>query len=194
VNVATTQTVREANVGRGRREAGLLPENVKEIVLGAAGLLGLLCLLTVVLSLAFGLSIIVFATGSMAPSMPAGALAVTRPIDAADIEPGDVVTVKVAGQNLPVTHRVVSVSKVSDVPDARSLVLKGDDNHYPDATPYVVKTAKKVLLSAPGLGTALVIARTPLFIGAATLLVAFLVLWAFWPSSTKPEPEIEETP
>src|ERR1700761_7377645 len=84
-------------------------ERVKSIVLGVTGTLGLLCILWVAFSLVFGFSAIVFKTGSMAPTLPTGSIAFERPIAAADIARGDIVTVPVPGQALPVTHRVVKV-------------------------------------------------------------------------------------
>lgn len=156
---------------------------VKGIVFVLAGIAGLLSILWLIASLTFGVSLIVFKTGSMAPTIPAGAMAVIRPIPAADIRVGDVVTVAVPGQALPVTHRVLSVTRGS-TPDSRILVMKGDANLTQDQFPYTVTQADLVVLSVPELGRALTLLRMPLFIGATTLLVAVLVGWAFWPTRT----------
>ncbi len=159
----------------------------KSIVLTVAGIAGLLSILWLVASLALGLSVIVFKTGSMAPTMPAGSMAITRWIPAADINVGDVVTVPVPGKVLPVTHRVVAVASVPAVPDDRSLTLKGDDNLTPDQQPYTVGRTKLVIFSLPVAGTALALFQTPPFIGLTTLLVATLMLWAFWPAARPTE-------
>jgi signal peptidase len=146
----------------------------------------MLCILWVIVALAFGLTAIVFKTGSMAPTIPTGSLAITRPITAADIRIGEVVTVPVPGQVLPVTHRVVSVSADPGSSNSRVLVLKGDDNRTPDQIPYTVSKAKIVIFSVPVVGTILSLLRTPLYLGATVLLVAGLLFWAFWPDKNAP--------
>ena len=162
----------------------------RDILLAVAGIAGALSLIWLIFSLVFGYSIIVFKTGSMAPTMPTGALAIERPIAPADIRVGDVVTVADPGQQLPVTHRVVSISRDPADGGARLLVLKGDANTIQDQFPYTVTAAHLVVGSVPVLGTVLVILRQPIFIGLLTLLIASLVLWAFWPT---PAPRYRRT-
>ena len=162
----------------------------RDILLAVAGIAGALSLIWLIFSLVFGYSIIVFKTGSMAPTMPTGALAIERPIAPADIRVGDVVTVADPGQQLPVTHRVVSISRNPADGGARLLVLKGDANTIQDQFPYTVTAAHLVVGSVPVLGTVLVILRQPIFIGLLTLLIASLVLWAFWPT---PAPRYRRT-
>lgn len=158
----------------------------KSIVLGATGTLGMLCILWLVVCLVFGFSAIVFKTGSMAPSLPTGSVALERPIAAADITRAEVVTVPVPGQTLPVTHRVVGIARVPGQPAARSLTLKGDANATPDQTRYNVTSAKLVLAAIPVGGTVLSLLRTPLFIGITGLLVIALLFWAFRPDPNRP--------
>lgn len=158
-----------------------IAKNLLFIVAGLAGLVSLLWLIT---SLVFGYSIIIFQTGSMSPTMPTGALAIEHTITAAKIRVGDVVTVADPGHDLPVTHRVVSIAPDPQLPAGRLLTLKGDDNLTADQFPYHVTTAKRVLLSAPLLGTILIALHQPIFVGLATLFVAFLILGAFWPAKT----------
>ncbi|MDD9205229.1 S26 family signal peptidase, partial [Georgenia sp. 10Sc9-8] len=74
------------------------------LTVAAAG--GALCLLAVAAALVLDVSMIMFRTGSMAPSIPTGSLAVVREVPAKDVAVGDVVTVDRPGR-LPVTHRVV---------------------------------------------------------------------------------------
>jgi signal peptidase len=156
----------------------------REVLFAVAGVAGLISVLWLVASLVFGYSIIIFQTGSMSPSMPTGALAIEHAIAAPDIRVGDVVTVADPGHALPVTHRVVSIAADPQRADGRLLTLKGDDNLSPDQFAYPVTTAKRVLLSAPVLGTVLIALHQPIFVGLATLLVAFLILAAFWPART----------
>jgi signal peptidase I len=158
-------------------------------VLAVAGCLGMLCILWLIASLVFGFSAIVFKTGSMAPTMPTGSVALEQPISAANIRVGDVVTVPVPGQVLPVTHRVVKVSRDPANGNDRILILKGDANLTADQIPYTVSGAKLVLASMPVGGTILALLHLPLFIGITCLLVAALLFWAFWPSRTnEPRP------
>jgi signal peptidase len=72
------------------------------------------------------------------------------------------------------------------------LVMKGDDNEVNDPSPYRVTEAVRVVFPIPGLGTAIEVGRTPLFLGLTTMLVAGLVLWAFWPASKSNGPASEE--
>lgn len=156
----------------------------KDVLITTAGVAGLLGVVWILCAPLFGLSIVIFETGSMAPTMPEGAAALVRVIPAAEIEVGDVVTVDRAGSALPVTHRVVSVSTASTHPGGRSVTLKGDANAVPDLSPYDLTQAKLVVAAAPGVGAALTELRTPYFLAFGTLLIALLVVWAFWPSGT----------
>src|SRR5699024_11365969 len=61
--------------------------------LNLAALGGALCLVLAVLAVVFDIGLIMFRTGSMSPTIPAGSVAVVRQIDAEQIEVGDVVTV-----------------------------------------------------------------------------------------------------
>ncbi len=134
-----------------------------------------------------GATLITFRTGSMSPTMPQGAVAVSLPVTAAEIVVGDVVTVRRDAQELPVTHRVVEVraadqAQTEGIPaDARELILKGDDNENVDLEPYIVKDARRVLFAVPGVGAALMVVQSPVGMGTLTILAGFLAAWAFWP-------------
>src|SRR5690606_2208737 len=134
-----------------------------------------------------GATLITFRTGSMTPTMPQGAVAVSMPVTAAEIAVGDVVTVQRSGEELPVTHRVVEVrgpgeaTSSTELPsDARELVLKGDDNDTVDMRPYVVTEARRAVVAVPQLGAALMLLQSPLGMGVMTLLAGLLTAWAFW--------------
>lgn len=135
-----------------------------------------------------GATLITFRTGSMSPTMPQGALALSLPVDAADITVGDVVTVKRPGEELPVTHRVVEVRDADHatqderIPDAaRELVLKGDDNDTVDMLPYVVKQARLVVFAVPNAGSVLMLMQSPIGMGLLVVLAGGITTWAFWP-------------
>ena len=153
----------------------------KEIVLGVVGVIGLLAIAWLVCAWLFGLSVIVFKTGSMAPAIPAGGASISREIPASEVAVGDVITVQRDTSALPISHRVVSVDTVPGQPQQRSVVLQGDANATPDLEPYVIEKTRVVVASAPGAGTALALLRSPFALAVTTLVVALLVVWAFWP-------------
>ncbi|MBL3699095.1 S26 family signal peptidase [Leucobacter luti] len=140
---------------------------------------------------ATGATLVIFRTGSMSPAIPQGALAVSVPVSAPDIRVGDVVTVQRETGTLPVSHRVVStgVPAVSETAagaepapaDARELVLRGDANDTADAQPYVVREARRVVASAPWLGTGLTLLQSPLGLGLLVIGAGGITTWAFWP-------------
>lgn len=166
---------RPAPAARRRRGGSRL----KDAVLWVGAILGVAGLAWMIVAPLLALSVVTFKTGSMSPSIPAGAAAVVQLVPASDLRVGDVVTVARRAESLPVTHRIVEISV--GAAGERVLVLKGDANDRPDALPYEVSEARRVVASLPVVGTAFVVAQTPLFLGAGTLLVAVLVFWAFWP-------------
>lgn len=152
------------------------------------GLLGVACILWVALSAVFNLSLITFATGSMAPTIPTGSLAIVREVPAAELQPGDVATLQRGGEPLPVTHRVLTVTPSPTDTTTQIVTMQGDANPIPDVFPYYVDTAKVVLWSVPN---GVVVTRAlsnPLVIGGVTLGVGALVLWAFWPRGSQSRP------
>ena len=150
-----------------------------ETGLNLAALGGLVALTLVALAFFFNISLIMFKTGSMSPSIPTGSLSLVREISAAEIKVGDVVTVDREG-TLPVTHRVTAETAVA-ADATRSITLKGDANELEDPAPYTVSTVRIVLWSAPGLANVVVWFSNPLVLGSITLGASALVVWAFWP-------------
>lgn len=146
------------------------------LTLAAAG--GVLCILFVVLAVGFHITLIMFKTGSMSPTIPTGSLAVVEQIAGGDIRVGDVITVD-RQDALPITHRVTSVSPLDG--GAVSITMRGDANPTEDPAPYVVTTARKVLFSVPGLAYAVSAASNPIALGGITIGAAAVVTWAFWP-------------
>ena len=106
-------------------------------------------------------------------------LAVVRQIPASDIKVGDVTTVSRGEGQLPVTHRVVSVTPVGG--GTYSVEMKGDANDSPDAQPYEVTEVKKVLWHAPGLAFVVAAVSQPKYMAGITVAASILVVWAFWP-------------
>ena len=162
---------------RGRRTARSIVGN---ILLNVAAVGGLICILAVIASFAFDITLIMFKTGSMSPTIPTGSLAVVREIPAAEIRVGDVVTVDRPGLP-PITHRVTSVAPAGG--DQRTITMRGDANPVDDAEPYTLDHARIVLASFPGLAYVVVALAHPVVLGLTTLGATVLVAWAFWPRS-----------
>lgn len=162
------------------------PGRAKDALLTGAGILGILGVLWFAAAALFGLSIVVVLTGSMAPGLPTGsALLVQDDVPAADLVIGDIVTVPREGFALPVTHRIIAIEPGSagagQASASRLITLQGDANNTPDRAPYPVETVQRTIVGAPLIGYLIRVVQTPLMMGALTLLVAALVIWAFWP-------------
>jgi len=157
----------------GRAPAGVLGD----VLLWVASIGGAICIIGVILALGFHISLIMFKTGSMSPTIPTGSLAIVHEIPASDIHVGDVVTVDRPGQ-LPVTHRVTSVAGSGA---SRTITLRGDANPTDDIAPYVVTSVRIVWWSIPGWARIVVWFSDPLVLGGLTIGATALVTWAFWP-------------
>lgn len=153
-------------------------QRVGSALLSLAAIGGLVCIVFVVLAVVFHITLIMFKTGSMSPTIPTGSLAVVQEVAGSDIRVGDVVTVDRQGA-LPITHRVTSVTALE--PGTVSLTLRGDANPTEDPAPYVVSTARRVLFSVPGLAYAVAAMSNPIALGGITMGAAGIVTWAFWP-------------
>ena len=151
---------------------------VRETLLNVAAAGGAVCIIAVLCAVLFNVSLVLFKTGSMAPGIPAGSLAVVREISAGEIRIGDVVTVDRPGQ-LPITHRVQSVEPGEGA--TRVITMKGDANLAADPAPYQVDRVRLVLWSVPGLAYPVAAAANPLVLGGTTLAVSALVTWVLWP-------------
>lgn len=157
-------------------------------LLTLAALLGLTCIVLVIVGLTTNMSLVMFSTGSMAPTIPAGSVALVKAVSGDQIEVGDVVTVARPGQ-LPVTHRVIDVLSVDG--STATFVMQGDANEEPDPEPYVASEVRVVLGSVPGLARVVVAFQNPIVLGGLTVGATILVVWAFWP---RPENEQDAEP
>ncbi|MFJ4166384.1 signal peptidase I [Microbacterium sp. NPDC089698] len=152
---------------------------LSEVLLWVAALAGLVCIVLVVLAFTAHITLIMFRTGSMSPTIPAGSVAIVQQIPASQVHVGDVVTVDRPGQ-LPVTHRVRAVED-GTAPAERLITLRGDANAQDDPAPYPVSTVRIVRLAIPGLAPVIVAFGNPFVLGGLTLGATALVIWAFWP-------------
>ncbi|WP_372968435.1 signal peptidase I [Microbacterium sp.] len=172
-----------APVAAPRRGAGRV---LADGLLWVAAIAGTACMVLVILAFTANITLIMFRTGSMSPTIPAGSVAVVQRVPAADIEVGDVVTVDREGA-LPVTHRVTSVAPGSGGAE-RVITMRGDANAADDPYPYTVRSVRVVLFSVPGIATVIVAMGHPYVLGGLTLAATALVVWAFWPRSGRIRP------
>lgn len=173
---------------------------VSNALLNIAAVGGAVCIVLVILAVFFQITLIMFKTGSMGPTIPAGSLAVVKKIPASEVRVGDVVTVDRAAA-LPVTHRVTSVSPSGG--GAVKITMRGDANLADDPVPYEVTSVRIVLGSVPKLAYAVSAASNPLVLGGVTVVMAGVVTWAFWPREEREprrrrraelDPGVEATP
>lgn len=167
-NAATSRSARRSY--RSIVEDGLLT------VLAA---FGVVCIVATIAAFALNISLIMFKTGSMSPTIPTGSLAVVRQIPASDISVGDVTTVARGEGQLPVTHRVIGITPLND--GAYSVEMKGDANDNADPHPYEVTEVRKVLWHVPNLAVGVAAIGQPKIMAGITVAASLLVVWAFWP-------------
>lgn len=164
---------------------------IADILLWIAAAAGVICIALVILAFTANITLIMFRTGSMSPTIPAGSVAIVQQIPASAIEVGDVVTVD-REDDLPVTHRVTSV--VAGASEAeRVITMRGDANASDDPYPYAVTSVRIVLFSIPGIATVIVAMGNPFMLGGITVAAALLVVWAFWPRESRESRELRRT-
>ncbi|MCD2261479.1 signal peptidase I [Dietzia aurantiaca] len=173
-----TVTEIEAPATSGRRQVRVWTR-IEDLALTALSILGAVCIAATITAFALNISLIMFKTGSMSPTIPAGSLAIVREIPASDIRVGDVTTVSRGDDNLPVTHRVISTTPIGS--GAYSIEMKGDANGSADMEPYEVTEVKKVLWHAPRLARLVATVSQPIYMAGITVAAALLVVWSFWP-------------
>lgn len=165
---------------------------LREMLLTAAAICGAACIVLVVLSITGGYSLVMFKTGSMSPTIPAGSVALVQLVSADALQVGDIATVDRPG-NLPVTHRITHIN-AGDTAQERELTMRGDANEVEDPDPYTVTEARVVRGSVAGLAPAIASLGNPWVLGCLTIAASSLVTWAFWPRRAKPSGERSEEP
>lgn len=164
---------------RSRRSRRSVATALGEVLLWCAAAAGTICIVLVVLAITANITLIMFRTGSMSPTIPAGSVAVVQEVPAASVSVGDVVTVDRPGE-LPVTHRVTSI-EAGTSEEARTITMRGDANDVDDPHPYAVTTVRTVMFSIPGIAPVIAALGNPFVLGGITVAAALLVGWAFWP-------------
>ena len=148
-------------------------KRVADRALSIAAVLGVVGIMIGIGVAFFGVTPLVFKSGSMSPAIETGDLAFARHVDVKDIKKGDVVSVHVNGAR--VTHRVVAV-------DGDQLTLKGDANNVVDEQPVTVAAADRVFMHVPKLGYPIAWASTPVGLIVAGALAALLLFVALRPA------------
>jgi len=168
---------------------------VGDWLLNLLALAGSVCIVLVILGVVFNVSIMMFRTGSMSPTITAGSIALVREIPATDMAVGDVVTVDRGEDTLPVTHRVVRILDADAGSGVVTFEMRGDANGSNDPEPYAESTVSRVMLSVPGIAPVIQWFSNPYVLGGLTLGATTLVVWAFWPRRGEDgtEPESTET-
>lgn len=122
-------------------------KRVSDVALSVLAGLGVLCIVVTLAGLVLGVRPLVFTSGSMSPNIEAGDLAFAKPVGAADLEIGDVVSVPV--EDSRVTHRITAIEHDGD---RAVLTLQGDANAVEDADTYPVTSADRVFFHVPWAG------------------------------------------
>jgi len=183
--MTTPTTRRERREGSGSvaaptaREPRGVGRFLVDSALWIAAAAGVVCIALVVLAFALQVTLIMFRTGSMSPTIPAGSVAVVQRVPASDVVVGDVVTVDRPGE-LPITHRITSVADGATA-DERIITMRGDANASDDPFPYAVTSVRRVLFSVPGVASVIAGLGDPLVLAGITVAATALVVWAFWP-------------
>ncbi|WP_231445568.1 signal peptidase I [Brevibacterium zhoupengii] len=149
--------------------------------------LGVVCIVLVILSFVFNVSIMMFRTGSMSPTITAGSIAFVHEIPAEEMEVGDIITADRGEKVLPVTHRVTSILDTDAQSGVVTFEMKGDANEAKDPEPYTADTVRRVMFSIPGVAPTIQQFRDPFVLGGITIAASLLVVWAFWPRREEEE-------
>jgi signal peptidase len=109
-------------------------------------------------------------SGSMTPRLPVGGMAFVRPVDAATVEPGDVITFQ-RRPDAPelVTHRVLAVD---DTGGSAVFTTKGDANEDADVDPVPAAAVRgKLWFGLPHVGRLAAVLHSPKGAGLLVVLV-----------------------
>lgn len=145
----------------------------KECAVTVTAVFGALCITGLIASTFFGVTTLVFRSGSMAPAIHTGALALAQEVPAADIRVGDIVSA-VNARGTRITHRVVTIESRGG--DTYAMTMRGDANTVADPTDYVVSRVDRIIWHIDGLGYAAQWVQKPgVMFGGGILAGALLV-------------------
>lgn len=146
--------------------------------------------LSMVVSAFAGFKVFTVLSGSMEPAIHTGSLIYVKPVDAATLREGDVITFAIA-DDMTATHRIVEIIRGSEgegAADAGSnadlqFITKGDANDAADASPVseenIVGTP---VLAIPLLGYAVNWMRNPPGLYITIAVITLLIILSFIPT------------
>ncbi|TFD49110.1 hypothetical protein E3T55_11805, partial [Cryobacterium frigoriphilum] len=145
----------------------------REVGLTLGAVLGVVSILAALAAAFFGITPLIFRSGSMAPLIETGALAIAHRVPAADIRVNDIISAT-NSSGTRVTHRVEAIDELEG--GSVALTMRGDANPIADAEPYVLAQADLILWHANGLGFALQEAQKPQWIFVIGLFVGGMLI------------------
>jgi signal peptidase I len=141
----------------------------------AALIVPLVLLLVAALPSLFGYHAVSVIGGSMEPTIPVGAVAVTKPVSAESVKVGDVIAFQVEQASRPTLHRVVEIVEVDG---ERLAITKGDNNGHNDPNKVVLTgTTEQLRYHVPWVGYLYVFLRSVL---GRLLLFLAVGAWLVW--------------
>lgn len=147
----------------------------QEILLTLGAILGVICILAALAAVFFGVTPLIFRSGSMSPEIHTGALALAQEVPASEIRVADVISA-INPQGTRVTHRVIAVSPHAD--GTVALTMLGDANEVANPEPYVVTKADRVIWHLDGLGFVVQEIQKPPYVFAMGLLAGALLVFS----------------
>ena len=112
--------------------------------------------------------------GSMGDSLPAGSVAITRPVPSSALAVGDIIAIGRNEGAPPTLHRIVAID---DTDDGRVITTRGDANETNDPLPLKVSgKGDRVVYHVPWIGYVFAFSRTQLGIA---LLLGIPAAWWF---------------
>lgn len=163
-----------------KRFAGRLGSKFLDLLANLLAFVGVVGIIVWLCGTFWGVSVIMFATGSMRPAIPEGAAVLSVNTPAKDLQIGDVITVPLNYGDLPVSHRIVLIEAVDNDPDARMVTLKGDANPVEDSEVHLVKNVPRVAFIVPGGAYLLQFLGDPRMLIAIGLIALGLIIRAFF--------------
>ncbi len=117
-----------------------MPNRIWEVLLTLGALAGLASIVIFIAGLVFGITPLIFRSGSMSPTIDTGALAFARTVPASEVQVGDILSVY-DSQGTRITHRVESIDQQGN--NLAVAQLRGDANPIADPDPYVITEADR---------------------------------------------------
>lgn len=125
----------------------------------------------------FGYKEMAVVSGSMEPAIPVGSLVYVKPLEADQLEVGDICTYYLSDGETFVTHRVMSIDK-----EAQTLVPQGDANDTADGDVSFSQVYGRAEFHLPYLGIAIQNLHTPVGIMVICGVIMLIILLNFIPA------------